>query len=222
MGAIARFEQAFRLFLADQLIASGHTPRDLCKVLGFDLPKGLRKFNSDQPRDDHGRWTSGGGDAGSAEGLSARGSSRSHTYANGSAGANSNIILVSVEEPQKERDKDGPLYEERRDLGEETPEEDERHGRPINPMGSTRFPVRGPRPAAAQSSAPKPSDFVGQDFGKLGVGIEKPELGINLLSNHAVRRTEERSLSSSDLEDTVANPLMVLRQSSGNFFYQAT
>jgi len=51
------------------------------------------------------------------------------------------------------------------------------------------------------------------------VGIEKPELGINLLSNHAVRRTEERSLSSSDLEDTVANPLMVLRQSSGNFFY---
>ena len=215
-------EQAFRLFLADQLIASGHSPRGLCKVLGFKLPKGLRKFSPDQARDDHGRWTSGGagGDAGSAEGSSARGaSSRSHTYANGSAGANNNIILVSVEDPQKERDKDGPLYEERRDLGEETPEEDERHGRPINPMGSTPFPVPGPRPATAQSSAPKPSDFVGQDFGKLGVGIEKPELGINLLSNHAVRRTEERSLSSSDLEDTVANPLMVLRQSSGNFFY---
>jgi hypothetical protein len=48
-------------FLADQLIASGHTPRDLCKVLGFDLPKGLRKFDSDQARDGHGRWTSGGG-----------------------------------------------------------------------------------------------------------------------------------------------------------------
>jgi hypothetical protein len=74
-------EQALRLFLADQLIASGHTPRDLCKVLGFDLPKGLRKFDSDQPRDDHGRWTSGGGggDAASAEGSSARGSSRSNT-----------------------------------------------------------------------------------------------------------------------------------------------
>jgi hypothetical protein len=54
-------EQAFRLFLADQLIASGYSPRGLCKVLGFDLPKGLRKFDSDQPRDDHGRWTSGGG-----------------------------------------------------------------------------------------------------------------------------------------------------------------
>ena len=54
-------EQAFRLFLADRLIASGHSPRRLCKVLGFDLPKGLRKFDSDQPCDGHGRWTSGGG-----------------------------------------------------------------------------------------------------------------------------------------------------------------
>jgi len=54
-------EQAFRLFLADQLIASGHSPRRLCKVLGFALPKGLRKFSPDQARDDHGRWTSGGG-----------------------------------------------------------------------------------------------------------------------------------------------------------------
>jgi hypothetical protein len=97
-------EQAFRLFLADQLIASGHSPRGLCKVLGFELPKGLRKFSPDQARDDHGRWTSGGagGDAGSAEGSSARGaSSRSHTYANGSAGANNNIILVSVEDRKK-------------------------------------------------------------------------------------------------------------------------
>jgi hypothetical protein len=68
-------EQAFRLFLADQLIASGHSPRDLCKVLRLDLPKGLRKLGSDQPRDDHGRWTSGGGDAGSAEGSSARSAS---------------------------------------------------------------------------------------------------------------------------------------------------
>ena len=78
-------EQAFRLFLADQLIASGHSPCGLCKVLGFDLPKGLRKFSPDQARDDHGRWTSGGGDAGSAEGSSARGSSRSNTDAPSSA-----------------------------------------------------------------------------------------------------------------------------------------
>ena len=53
-------EQAFGLFLADQLIASGHSPRELCKALGFDLPQGLKKYNPDEPRDDHGRWTTGG------------------------------------------------------------------------------------------------------------------------------------------------------------------
>jgi hypothetical protein len=56
-------EQAFRLFLADHLIASGQSPRGLCRALGFDLPEGLKKYNPDEPRDDHGRWTSGGGDA---------------------------------------------------------------------------------------------------------------------------------------------------------------
>ena len=87
-------EQAFRPFLADQLIASGHSPRDLCKVLGFDLSKGLRKFSSDQPRDDHGRWTSGGGsgDAASAGGSSARGSSGSDT------GAPSSTVLSRAEQ----------------------------------------------------------------------------------------------------------------------------
>jgi hypothetical protein len=54
-------EQAFRLFLADQLIASGYSPRGLCEALGFDLPEGLQKYNPDEPRDDHGRWTTGGG-----------------------------------------------------------------------------------------------------------------------------------------------------------------
>jgi hypothetical protein len=53
-------EQAFRLFLADRLIASGYPPRGLCEALGFDLPEGLAKYNPDEPRDDHGRWTTGG------------------------------------------------------------------------------------------------------------------------------------------------------------------
>ncbi|MGB6176258.1 MAG: hypothetical protein WBF43_07955, partial [Methylocella sp.] len=53
-------EQAFGLFLADRLIASGLSPRDLCEALGFDLPEGLKKYNPDEPRDEHGRWTTGG------------------------------------------------------------------------------------------------------------------------------------------------------------------
>jgi hypothetical protein len=81
-------EQAFRLFLADYLIASGYSPRDLCGVLGFDLPEGLKKYNPDEPRDDHGRWTTGGASGGSTEDAPARGgSSRSHAEAPSSAAA---------------------------------------------------------------------------------------------------------------------------------------
>jgi len=43
-------EQAFRLFLADHLIASGQSPRRLCRAMGFDLPEGLRKYDPNQPR----------------------------------------------------------------------------------------------------------------------------------------------------------------------------
>jgi hypothetical protein len=43
-------EQALRLHLADRLIASGFSPRELCKQLGFELPAGLKKYSPDQPR----------------------------------------------------------------------------------------------------------------------------------------------------------------------------
>jgi hypothetical protein len=64
--------QAWSLFLADRLIESGYAPRELAKALGFELPENLGKFDSDQPRDDHGRWTSGGGSGATAEGESAK------------------------------------------------------------------------------------------------------------------------------------------------------
>jgi hypothetical protein len=81
-------EQAFRLFLADRLIASGYSSRDLCGALGFDLPEGLKKYNPDEPRDDHGRWTTGGASGGSAGGSPARGgASRSHADTPGIAAA---------------------------------------------------------------------------------------------------------------------------------------
>jgi len=62
--------QAFRLFLADRLMASGFSPRELCKQLGFDLPAGLKKYGPDQPRVPagngraSGRFGSTGGSAG--------------------------------------------------------------------------------------------------------------------------------------------------------------
>ncbi len=54
-------EQALRLHLADRLMASGFSPCELCKQLGFELPAGLKKYSPDQPRDGDGKWTSGAG-----------------------------------------------------------------------------------------------------------------------------------------------------------------
>ena len=62
--------QAFQLFLADRLMASGFSPRELCKQLGFELPAGLKKYSPGQPRVPagngraSGRFGSTGGSAG--------------------------------------------------------------------------------------------------------------------------------------------------------------
>lgn len=59
-------EDAFRLFLAEDLLAQGMTPRSLARQLGFDPT--LLKYDPDQPRvpvgsgRQSGRWTSGGAD----------------------------------------------------------------------------------------------------------------------------------------------------------------
>ncbi|MGO9675188.1 MAG: hypothetical protein ACLPSF_13650 [Methylocella sp.] len=74
-------EQAFRLFLADRLMASGFSPRELCKELGFALPAGLKKYSPDQPRVPagngraSGRFGSAGGGSTSASGSGAGGGS---------------------------------------------------------------------------------------------------------------------------------------------------
>jgi hypothetical protein len=123
-------EQALRLHLADRLMASGYSPRELCKQLGFVLPAGLRKFDPDQPRDGHGRWTAGGG---------------------GSSGSPQTVTegrSISPGGPRGgEESEDDKIDAERRALGEETPEEDRRHGRPIDPLGPTPVPFGGTRPA---------------------------------------------------------------------------
>ncbi len=68
-------------------------------------------------------------------------------------------------------------------------------------------------------SRPKPSDFVGQDFGKLGVGVEKPDLQIRKLSTHTLNELADRGGSLTDIQTTVENPLIVLRQSDGRILY---
>jgi hypothetical protein len=79
-------------------------------------------------------------------------------------------------------------------------------------------PARPP-PAEHVTSNPKPSDFIGEDFGKLGVGIEKPDLDIGEITGHASDRMTEYGQSFDDIQSTVSDPLIVLKQSDGRFYY---
>lgn len=123
-------------------MASGFSPRELCKALGFELPAGLRKFDPDQPRDEQGRWTVGEGAAPQAvtEGRS-----------------------ISPGGPRNGDEIEDELDAERRALGEETPEEDQRHGRPINPLGPTPVPFGGTRPGAAPGALPSKTELLGNN-----------------------------------------------------------
>jgi hypothetical protein len=189
--------QAFRLFLADRLIAEGFSPRELCKALGFELPESLKKYSPDQPRDDHGRWTVGEGSSATRPAVT---EGRSASIGGHRGGEDS---------------EDDKLEDFNAKLEEDSPQEDLEHGRPTDPLGPTPVPVAGPRAAAGTT----PSDFVGQDFGKYGVGVEKPDLEIDFWNDHASRRATQRGLSPAEMRDIVAGPLLVTRQSNSRFYY---
>jgi len=102
--------------------------------------------------------------------------------------------------------------------GEETPKDAVEHGRgvPLVPEG----PLAPPAPSSgAVEPGPNPSDFLGEDYGKLGVGVEKPELVIKEVLPHALDALSIRGGSMVDVEETIDNPLMVLRQTRGRYFY---
>ena len=191
-------DEALRLHLADRLMAEGFAPRELCKELGFELPAGLKKYSPDQPRDEQGRWTDGAGGGGSSSAVVSNDVREGRSVSPGGPHGGED----------SEEDK---LDAERRALGEETPEEDQRHGRPIDPLGQTPLPV--------PAGGPKPSDFVGQDFGKLGIGIEKPDERIIGETIHGDWRENTRGVSKSDMEETVGDPLLVLQQATGRHLY---
>ena len=123
---------ATRLVLADEALAKGASPRALLKALGLDsTPLDALKFNPDQPRvpagsgRESGRWAP----------------------ADGGSGSSARIIPVAEIEHQGEHPEGDPkddVYEERRALGTETPEEDIQHGRPIDPLQTPTVPAVGP------------------------------------------------------------------------------
>ena len=190
-----------RLFVADVLLAAGVTPRTLMKAQGLDpTPLALLKanFNPAQPR-----WAAGSGrDSGRWSGGDANVTPVAFRHKGHGRGRGFDWIRHFLE-----------LFGERRK--EPAPEEKPREPEVAKPETEHI----GPPSAEQRVSTPKPADFVGEDFGKLGVGVEKPDLEIGEFSKHATDRVAEYGASLTDLQDTVANPLMVLRQSDGRFFY---
>ena len=125
--------------------------------------------------------------------------------------ADASIVLVSNE---KDRN-----YEERRARGEESPKEDIEHGRgaPLLPEGPLGLPP--PAAGAAESARPNPSDFVGQDFGKLGTAVEKPDIVITETTGHASERMTQYGQTFDDISSTISDPLIVLQQSDGRCYF---
>jgi hypothetical protein len=173
-------------------------PPTLLKAQGFHPPPlDMLKFNPAQPRvpsgngRESGQWTSGDADI--------------------TPVAFEGDTATAVETAYLMR-----FFQEGRTpkLSQPPPERKPDHEEGIKPEGEA---PKGSPPKSV-TSALKPSDFVGQDFGKLGVGIEKPNLSISRLSDHGEFRAQTRGVPVDDLQSTAENPLLVLRQSSGRFF----
>lgn len=186
-------DQALRLFAADELIEAGVTPETLMRAQGIDpAPLALLKahFNPAQPRSPAGDGRDSGRWSGGAS-IDLAGVKDFIARLLLEAARRAARALVRPSEPK-----------------------------PPNP--EVAKPEAEPqRPPAAEQpiSTPKPSDFVGQDFGKLGVGIDKPDLDIQEIDTHAIERMAERGVSLDDLQDTVDHPLIVLQQSRGRVHY---
>ncbi|WP_139223608.1 hypothetical protein [Methylocapsa palsarum] len=76
-----------------------------------------------------------------------------------------------------------------------------------------------PPPSRVRRSRPKPSDFVGQDFVRLGTAIDKPEVAILAFDEHAIDRVNQRNVSSAIMESTIAQPLIVLQQTPNKYLF---
>jgi hypothetical protein len=198
---------ALRLFVADELIEAGASPATLMKAQGFDTaPLDMLKFNPAQPRwpagngDESGEWSGGGG---TITPVAFRGGKERRRQGGRGSFNPFRAIGEFIDEFRKPKESE-PVPEAKR------PEREDAKPESTSPNTS--------RPQT-EISAPNPSDFVGQDFGKLGVGVEKPIIGISELDEHAIQRMAERGISSAEMEETVANPLIVLRQARGRFYY---
>ncbi|MGH6811919.1 MAG: hypothetical protein ACREDM_06065 [Methylocella sp.] len=198
---------ALRLFVADELFEAGVAPATLMKEQGSrPAPRDLLKanFNPDQPRVpadsgyESGEWSGGEANFTQVAFLPRRG--RGHRGGRSWFDAIRGF-LESLGEWRKEGE---PPREP------EPPHEED--AKPENAAPNASLPELEIAPR-------KPSDFVGQDFGKLGVGVEKPELDLDGFRRHGSIRSEGRGVSVEEMQNTVSDPLIVLKQSQGQYLY---
>ena len=179
-------DRALRLFVADALLEV-ITPSTLMKAQGFD--PALLKFNADQQRvpagngHESGRWTS-----------------------NGDASSEGNIIPVSNGPGENEKERD---YNERRERGEELPQEDIKHnqGIPVVPGRLATPPETAPPIRAEKIPAVKPFGSLELDLPQPGFGKEVsiPGLpdtvkGVDVTKNGATMPNYKTDLSRSEFE----------------------
>jgi hypothetical protein len=210
-------EEGFHLFVADKFMERGLTPAELMKAQGFDpAPLALLKFNPDQLR-----WPAGSGEDSGRWRPQGSGSRTSEESAN--------IYPIAWRGKDKRRNRhghQGNLSELFHDVWEwlklklkaaesESIEDVKQPQREAAKPRSTSLKT----PEAEPTQILKPSDFVGHDFGKLGVAVEKPDITVREYNQHAVERINQRGLSQADIENTLADPLIVLQQTEDKYYY---
>jgi hypothetical protein len=173
------------------LIGSGVAPAALMKAQGFD--PALLKFNSEQPRvpagsgRESGRWTS-----------------------NGAASSEGDIIPLSNGPGENEKERD---YNERRERGEESPQEDIKHnqGIPVVPGRLATPPETAPPIRAEKIPAVKPFGSLESDLPQPGFGKEVsiPGLpdtvkGVDVTKNGATMPNYKTDLSRSEFESQLS------------------
>ncbi len=199
-------DQALRLFVADELIETGVTPAALMKAQGFDAARldfSKANFNPAQPRvpagsgRESGEWTDG-------EANFTPVAFRSRRGRHGRGGIDSiRSFLEHLRELLKPKE-----GEPAREAKPREPEVAKPETEPVHPPTPER-----------RISTPKPSDFVGQGYGKLGGGHR--EAGSrNSRTRSSRHRNDGRTRSITERPTRyVDHPLIVLQQSRGRVFY---
>jgi hypothetical protein len=85
--------------------------------------------------------------------------------------------------------------------------------------GEALFAPAAEATGAVGDSISGSASLVSENFGKLGVVVDNPELELSGFTDHGVNQAITRGVSPQDILNTVNNPSIVLQQSGGQYLY---